>query len=536
MPVETNYGPANGDGIITRGLMEKEAILYERFSGDRIKCHVCQWRCVINPGKTGLCRVRLNRDGKLYTTNYGEVSSVAADPIEKKPLFHFFPATRALSLGTWGCNFHCKDCQNWEISCVDVPTTSQYLSPEQAIELTGRYGCAGIAWTYNEPTIWFEYTLDSAKLAKQNGLYTVYVTNGYATPEALDTIGPYLDAWRVDVKGFSDSFYRQLAKVSHWRGILDVAKRAKEKWDMHVEVVTNIIPTMNDDEEQLEGIATWIRDSLGELTPWHVTRFHPMYNLTHLPPTPVSTLERACRIGKQVGLKFVYLGNVPGHEDENTVCYSCGKLDVRRIGYDTKVVGLDDSKCKFCGAELNFRTTLKAISGVSVEQELHPIAKLAKETVEGYVREGKKTQPGELTPEMSERAGVFVSIHKHGELRGCIGTFEPAQANVAEEIMANAISSATRDPRFPPVTVAELDDLEYKVDILTKPEAVNDVSELDAERYGVIVESGFRKGLLLPDLEGVDSVEEQIAICRLKAGIGADEPVALYRFEVRRFK
>ncbi|MBE9469979.1 MAG: AmmeMemoRadiSam system radical SAM enzyme [Chloroflexi bacterium] len=516
--------------------MEKEAILYERLSGDRIKCHVCQWRCVINPGKTGLCRVRLNRDGKLYTTNYGEVSSVAADPIEKKPLFHFFPATRALSLGTWGCNFHCKDCQNWEISCVDVPTTSQYLSPEQAIELTGRYGCAGIAWTYNEPTIWFEYTLDSAKLAKQNDLYTVYVTNGYATPEALDTIGPYLDAWRVDVKGFSDSFYRQLAKVSNWRGILDVAKRAKEKWDMHVEVVTNIIPTMNDDEEQLEGIATWIRDSLGELTPWHVTRFHPMYNLTHLPPTPVSTLERACRIGKQVGLKFVYLGNVPGHEDENTVCYSCGKLDVRRIGYDTKVVGLDGSKCKFCGAELNFRTTLKAISDVSVEQELHPIAKLAKETVEACVREGKKTQPGELTPEMSERAGVFVSIHKHGELRGCIGTFEPAQANVAEEIMANAISSATRDPRFPPVTVAELDDLEYKVDILTKPEAVNDVSELDAERYGVIVESGFRKGLLLPDLEGVDSVEEQIAICRLKAGIGPDEPVDLYRFEVRRFK
>jgi len=291
--------------------------------------------------------------------NYAEVSSVAADPIEKKPLFHFFPGTNALSLGTWGCNFHCQDCQNWEISCVDIAGTSQQLSPQNEIELARKYNCAGIAWTYNEPTIWFEYTLDSAKLAKENGLYTVYVTNGYITPEALDTIGPYLDAWRVDVKGFSDGFYRKLAKISHWRGILDMAQRAKEKWDMHVEVVTNIIPTMNDDQGQLSGIATWVRDSLGELTPWHVTRFYPMHNLNYLPSTPVSSLERAYQIGKEAGLKFVYLGNVSGHEYENTVCYSCGRLNVRRIGYNTQVEGLDGSKCQFCGSELNFRTGLK---------------------------------------------------------------------------------------------------------------------------------------------------------------------------------
>ena len=335
--------------------MEREAMLYEKLPGGRVRCNVCQWRCVINPGKTGICRMRINRDGTLYTMNYGEVSSVAADHIEKKPLFHFFPGTYALSLGTWGCNFHCQDCQNWEISCVDIPASSQQLLPEKEIELAKEYRCAGIAWTYNEPTVWFEYTLDSAKLAKENGLYTVYVTNGYITDEALDTIGPYLDAWRVDIKGFSDGFYRQLAKISQWRGILDVAKRAKEKWNMWVEVITNIIPTMNDDAEQLEGIATWIRDNLGELTPWHVTRFYPMYNLTHLPPTPVSTLEKAYQIGKRVGLKFIYLGNVPGHEHENTVCYSCGKLNVRRVGYNTEVVGLDGSRCKFCGAELNFR-------------------------------------------------------------------------------------------------------------------------------------------------------------------------------------
>jgi pyruvate formate lyase activating enzyme len=299
--------------------------------------------------------MRVNRDGKIFAMNYAEVSSMAPDHIEKKPLFHFFPGTYAFSLGTWGCNFHCKGCQNWEISCVDIPRVSQQLLPEREIELTKNYNCQGIAWTYNEPAIWLEYTLDSAKLAKKNNLYTVYVTNGYATPEALDAIGPWLDAWRVDVKGFTDAFYRQLAKIPHWRGILDVARRAKEKWHMHVEVVTNVIPTMNDDEEQLRSIASWIRDNLGELTPWHVTRFHPLHEFTHLSATPLATLERAHEIGKQAGLKFVYLGNVPGHDYENTMCYSCGKMVVRRIGYDTEVVGLDGSKCKFCGVELNFR-------------------------------------------------------------------------------------------------------------------------------------------------------------------------------------
>ena len=170
------------------------------------------------------------------------------------------------------------------------------------------------------------------------------------------------------------------------------------------------------------------------------------------------------------------------------------------------------------------------------EEELHPVVKLAKEAVESYARKGKMPKPRELSPEMRERAGVFVSLHKHGQLRGCIGTFQPAKDDVAEEIIANAISSSTMDPRFPPVTASELDDLEYSVDILATPEPVTDLSEVDPEQYGVIVESGWKRGLLLPDLEGVDSVEEQIAICRLKAGISAGEPVNLYRFQVRRFK
>jgi pyruvate formate lyase activating enzyme len=337
----------------------REAILYEKLDNSTIRCNVCQWRCVIKPGKYGLCRVRQNIDGVLHILNYGEASSVAVDPIEKKPLFHFHPTSLVFSVGGWGCNFHCKHCQNWQISCKEPweeKRGSQHLSPEKSIELTKKYNCKGIAWTYNEPGIWLEYTLDAAKLAKANGLYTVYVTNGYSTPEALDTIGPYLDAWRVDVKGFSDVFYRQIAKIRNWQGILDVAERAQQKWGMHIEVVTNIIPTMNDDDAQLEGIATWIRDRLGELTPWHVTRFYPQHELQNIPPTPVATLERAYSIGQKVGLRFMYVGNLHGHEGENTTCYSCGQTVIKRVGYQTELTGLDGDRCRFCGAEINIRT------------------------------------------------------------------------------------------------------------------------------------------------------------------------------------
>jgi pyruvate formate lyase activating enzyme len=339
-----------------------EARLYEKLPDSRVRCRTCQWRCRINPEKHGACGMYHNTDGVLYNLNYAMVSSAAADPIEKKPLFHFHPGTLCFSLGSLGCNFQCRHCQNWEISTADsssLMSGCRELQPEAAIKLALQYKCKGIAWTYNEPTIWFEYTLDSAKLARKNGLYTVYVTNGYATPEALDTIGPYLDAWRVDIKGFSDEFYKKLAGVPHWREILEVAKRAKDKWNMHIEVVTNIIPTLNDDDAQLSGIAGWIKEALGDLTPWHVTRYYPHHRLDNLPPTPLSTIERACEIGRKAGLKFIYAGNVPGHKSESTVCYNCGKVVVNRVGYDTEIDGLNGSKCKFCGAELNFRSAAK---------------------------------------------------------------------------------------------------------------------------------------------------------------------------------
>jgi pyruvate formate lyase activating enzyme len=335
-----------------------EAMLSEKLDENRIKCNICRWHCKISPGQTGVCRMYKNTGSSLYNLNYGLASSAAVDPIEKKPLYHFYPGTQVFSIGSWGCNFHCTGCQNWQISCVDIAPVgrgSEEIFPPQAVSLAKENNCRGIAWTYNEPTMWFEYTLDSARLAKENGLYTVYVTNGYMTLEALDMLGPYLDAWRVDVKGFTAEVYRKLARIPDWEGILETAEQARKKWNMHVEVITNVIPSVNDDDEQLRGIARWINDKLGDLTPWHVTRFYPQYQALDLPATPISTLEHALEIGKQAGLKFIYTGNVPGHDGENTYCYNCGRLIIQRSGYHTSISGLNGANCKYCGVDLNFR-------------------------------------------------------------------------------------------------------------------------------------------------------------------------------------
>lgn len=347
----------------------KEAMLYEKLADNMVKCNLCPWRCAIHPGKGGFCGVRQNIDGKLFSLIYGKTSSVAADPIEKKPLFHFYPGSKVLSFGTFGCNMRCGHCQNWQIShvvmikgvdpkktyYVEREPMTEYISPERAVELAKENGCQGIAWTYNEPTIWFEYTYDVAKLAKEAGLYTVYVTNGYITPEALDTIAPYLDAYRLDIKGFNNDFYFKLAKIKDFKPILEAGIRAKKKWNMHVEVITLVIPTMNDDDKQLKDIAEWIVKNLGDDVPWHVTRFVPYLEYSHLPTTPVKTLERAQKIGYDAGLKYVYVGNVPGHPGENTYCPKCKKILVERIGYGVGAKNISESKCKFCGEPLNFR-------------------------------------------------------------------------------------------------------------------------------------------------------------------------------------
>jgi len=330
----------------------KEAILYQSLTQGKVQCNICQRRCQIPPGKRGYCGDRLNLDGKLFTLAYGQVATSRIAPIEIKPMFHFFPGSRAFSLGTLGCNFRCPGCQNWDIAHRWIQENSpltEFIPPEEAVAIAKNSGCQGISWTYNEPTMWFEYTLDSAKLAKKNNLYTNYVTNGFISQEALDRIGPYLDSFRVDIKGFSQSFYRKIAHIIDFTPILNNTIRAKKKWKMHVEVVTNVIPGYNDSERQMKNLATWIAEHLGVEIPWHITRFIPHLKLSHLPATPVATLERVIEIGKSRGLKFVYIGNVPGHPLENTYCPSCGGLIIRRMGYSVGECNLEKNRCLFCG-------------------------------------------------------------------------------------------------------------------------------------------------------------------------------------------
>ncbi|HEY9765967.1 MAG TPA: AmmeMemoRadiSam system radical SAM enzyme [Chroococcales cyanobacterium] len=331
--------------------MEK-SLLFEKNPEGVVSCGVCQHRCFILPGKTGFCRNRLNQGGELLRLHEDSISAAAVDPIEKKPLFHFHPGSKVFSLGGIGCNFRCRHCQNWNISQSNA-STGKNLSPDEAVELAIRENCAGLAWTYNEPTVWLEYALAGMKKAKENGLYTVFVTNGYLTPEALDLLGPHLDAFRVDLKGFGDRAYNELCRISSWRGILDVTLSAKKKWGMHVEVVTNLVPTINDDRAELTSLAGWIFERLGEKTPWHITRFHPCHELSHLAPTPVSTIEEACRIGKEAGLKFIYSGNLFGSPHENTLCPRCGRILLERTGYRLENRGVDqEGKCSHDGEDL----------------------------------------------------------------------------------------------------------------------------------------------------------------------------------------
>jgi len=327
----------------------REALLYEKLENKRVRCNTCPRHCVLSEGKRGFCFTRQNNGGRLFSLIYGEVASLSINPIEKKPVFHFYPGSRWLSLGALGCNFRCPGCQNWELSH-SRGGPAEYLSPQELVSLAKRHHCLGISWTFNEPTIWLEYTLDSAKLAREQGLFTNYVTNGYITEEALDVIGPYLDVYRVDIKGFSRDSYGRMAHISDFAPILEAVRRAKKKWGMHVEVVTNLTPGYNDDEAELRGIASWIREELGADTPWHITRFFPHLNLSHLEPTSIATLERGRQIAEEEGLHYVYLGNLPRGSGEDTYCHRCGGLLVKRQVFDILEYNLKDGRCCYCNA------------------------------------------------------------------------------------------------------------------------------------------------------------------------------------------
>lgn len=337
--------------------MKKEAKFWKKLNDD-IQCLLCPRNCKIAPGKRGFCGGRENRDGTLYSLTYGSIVSMAADPIEKKPLYHFWPGSLVFSIASLGCTFACQHCQNWEISqrrIGEVPTED--ITPDELIRLTKKYQCSGIAHTYSEPTIWTEYAIDVGKLAKAEGLYNVYVTNGYISLDALQELAPWLDAANVDVKAFTDDFYRKICGVPSLQPVLSVCEWMYAH-RIHLEITYLVIPKENDKPEEIRKFCRWVVDKLSPDVPVHFSRFYPQYHMLEKPPTPVETLEKAYKIAKEEGLLYVYLGNVPGHPYDNTYCPSCGELLISRYGYTILEFNIKEGKCLRCGKRIPIVGTL----------------------------------------------------------------------------------------------------------------------------------------------------------------------------------
>jgi len=328
-----------------------KAMWQEEFGEGRVRCNLCPFRCVLGEGQVGQCRVRKNIGGVLYSLNYGKIVAAHIDPVEKKPVFHFLPGTKIFSIATAGCNLHCKYCQNWAISQKSPSEVEYtYMRPQDIVELAKRYKCPSLAYTYTEPVIFYELVYDTAKLAKKEGLYNVMITAAYINEEPLRKLCKLMDVIKVDFKGYSQDFYQKVV-FGDLKVVLRNLKIIKEE-GVWLEIVNLVIPTLNDSEEDIRGLCLWIRENLGNSVPLHFSRFYPMYKLTNLPPTPVSTLEKAWRIAKEVGLKYVYIGNVPGHPYESTYCPKCGKVLIKRKGYQILENNLIEGKCKFCGEKI----------------------------------------------------------------------------------------------------------------------------------------------------------------------------------------
>ena len=325
-----------------------EAKFYDKLKEGKVQCKICPQKCEVTPNERGTCGTRENIKGKYYTLVHSRVCAAHIDPIEKKPLFHFLPGTKALSIATPGCNIECKYCQNWEISQFRPEEIKCFYFPPQSVALTAKkYECPTIAYTYTEPTIFYEYMYDTAIMGKRYGVRSVMISNGYMNKDPLVKLIPHLDAIKIDFKGFAEKFYVDICR-GHLKPVLETLKTIVEhkKW---LEIVVLIIPNLNDSLTENKNMFKWIRTNLGDSVPVHLTRFYPMYKLKNLPPTPVSTLENLYRAAQDEGLKFVYIGNVPGHPYESTYCPNCKKILIQRVGFEILKNVIKDNKCPYCG-------------------------------------------------------------------------------------------------------------------------------------------------------------------------------------------
>ena len=335
-----------------KGLIKtKLSPYFTPLDGGEVQCELCPRRCRVARGKRGFCRVRENREGKYYSLVYGNPCAVHLDPIEKKPLFHVLPATTSFSLATAGCNFQCKFCQNWEISQASPEDVYSYeVAPEAVVKKAKEAGAHSIAYTYVEPTIFYEYMSDIGLLAKKAGLLNVYHSNGFINPAPLRSLCKLMDAANIDLKGFTEDFYRELSS-GELAPVLETLKTLKRE-RVHTEITNLVIPTKNDEMPVVKEMCLWIRKELGPETPIHFSRFYPLYKLRSLPPTPVSTLAKVREVALSAGLEYVYIGNVPGHEGENTFCPKCKKRVIQRTGYMIGEVHMKGGKCGYCGKSM----------------------------------------------------------------------------------------------------------------------------------------------------------------------------------------
>jgi pyruvate formate lyase activating enzyme len=331
----------------------KEALFYKKNPDKSVDCFLCSHRCHIKDGAYGICSVRLNKEGVLYSLSYGKVVAANVDPIEKKPLYHFLPGSKSYSIACVGCNFQCGFCQNWQISQAKIAkelSLFEYrLTPQRIVEEAIANNCQSISYTYTEPTIYFEFAFETAKIAKEKGLRNVFVTNGYMSKESLEAIRPYLDAANVDLKSFREDFYRKICKAT-LKPVLDNIILMK-KLNIWVEVTTLLIPGKNDSKEELSDIAEFIA-ALDKDIPWHISAFHPDFEFAELPPTPPESLERGFDIAKKKGIKYVYLGNVYNDNRENTFCPACKKILLSRKGFFVEASAIKENRCPHCHQEI----------------------------------------------------------------------------------------------------------------------------------------------------------------------------------------
>jgi len=554
---------------------------------DQVVCNLCPRHCQIARGKRGFCFVRQNRGGRLVSTTYGRSTGFCVDPIEKKPLNHFYPGTPVLSFGTPGCNLGCRFCQNWTTSrSRDVEAACARAWPKTIARAAGELGCRSVAFTYNDPIIWAEYAIDTARACRDAGVKTVAVTSGYISEQARGPFHELIDAANVDLKAFTDEFYQQYAGKAQLQPVLDTLRYLARETDVWLEVTTLLIPELNDSRDELQRMCRWMVDELGPDVPLHLTAFHPDFEMFNRPATPRSTMLMAHEVAREAGLNYVYTGNIRDPEHQGTFCPSCEKPVIGRDGYQLSEYHIRDGRCAHCGAAIagrfddapgNWGGRRQPVRiGAYARPEDFPVPsqpeapatdddpdrpqhdpdrpqlneeqeqRIFRAAVQRVATATRHERPAEIKPMLAELAGVplygaFVSLKRAGQLRSCCG-FLGKEIPLGEAVDRAAERAALEDPRFPPISPGELPELDLEVWLLWSPRPVEQTGEdrlgaIEIGRHGVEIARGMARGLLLPGVavdHGLDAREFLEHVC-LKARLPIDawkqDDTALKTFE-----